>query len=135
MFTLFTTACYGQQIASFNRDSLISVTLIEFDRLVDTSIDLLRTKHLSEISDLENRNIMMCLNTILMAHDTSLERRFAKGRYETLEQAAKEQKYTANIIKRYPEWTLNRGMGFYFPKLQMELYGTPSLYAWFQVKG
>lgn len=134
MFLLLTTVCHGQETVTFNRDLPISITLTEFDKLVNCSIRLLKTKNLSEISDLENRNIMMCLNTILMASDTLFKKRFTKGIYESLEKAAKENKYTENIIKLYPEWRLNRGMGFYFPKLEMELYGTPSPYAWFQVK-
>ncbi|SFD24031.1 hypothetical protein SAMN05518672_1011206 [Chitinophaga sp. CF118] len=41
--------------------------------------------------------------------------------------------YTKDIITVYKEWIPNRGMGFYFPKLQMELYGTPMLYAIYNV--
>jgi hypothetical protein len=110
------------------------ITEIEFDILVDSSIYLLTTHDLSDISDDDHKNIMMCLNTIFMASDSSLQRRFVSGRYKRLEAVAEKNNYTDNIIKIYPEWLPNRGMGFYFPKLDMELYGTPRLYAWFQVR-
>ena len=135
MASLFlVSACFGQQTARFNLDSLKVITKVQFDRLVDTSISLLQTRKLSDIPDSGHINIMMCLNTIFMAYDTIQQKRFRTGRYAKLEQVAELKKYDREIIRVYPEWIPNRGMGFYFPKLRMELYGTPRLYAWFQVE-
>jgi len=110
----------------FNRDSSISITLKEFDKQIDDCISWLQTKQISDISDEQHMQIMMCLNTILM-------RDFKGGHYEQLNKVSEEKNYTKDIIKIYTEWIPNRGMGFYFPKLQMELYGTPMLYAIYNV--
>ena len=69
---------------------------------------------------------MLCLNTIMMRH-------FNGDQYERLTEAAKKMNYIKDIIKIYPDWVPNRGMGFYFQKLKMELYGTPRAYAIFEV--
>lgn len=125
--------CYGQKPPAFNRDSIKEISKVQFDKLVDSSIFYMQTRALSEIPDSVHINIMMCLNTVFMSLDTTFRSKFMGGRYERLEKVAEERKYTENIIKVYTEWVPNRGMGFYFPELQMELYGTPFLYAWFQV--
>lgn len=117
-----------------DRDTPKNISQSQFDKLVDTSIVLLQNKKLSDISDSGHINLMMCLNTIFMAHDTDFNKLYKGGRYEQLEKVVNEKEYTRNITKVYPEWHANRGMGFYFPKLQMELYGTPFLYACFSVE-
>ena len=111
----------------FNRDSSIHISLLAFDIQIDKCINLLKEKKLKEISDDEHIEIMMCLNTIFM-------RDFKGGHYEQLIQISEEKKYTTDIIKVYPKWIPNRGMGFYFPDLNMELYGTPMLYAIYDVQ-
>ena len=111
----------------FNRDSSQTILKEDFDSLVDQSISLLKTKKLEEITDEQHIKIMKSLNTISV-------RKLKKGRYEKLEEVSKQIEYTKNITKRYPDWIPNRGMGFYFPKLKMELYGTPMPYAIFDVK-
>jgi len=135
---------------NFNRDSIRTITLSDFNRRVDRAIECLQTKELTQIADSDHINIMMCLNTILM---TSLKEkgplisqtpngqvkmyatidRFTNGRYKQLEDIADQKNYDRNIVKVYPDWVFSRGMGLYFVKLQMELYGTPHLYAFFQV--
>ena len=126
----FSHNTFGQKddtIKEINRDSSRSISKKDFDSLVDESTKLLESKNLDEISDTQHINIMLCLNTIFM-------RDFENGRYEKLESVSEQKEYTKNITKRFPEWIPNRGMGFYFPKLPMELYGTPMLYAIFDVK-
>ena len=94
--------------------------------MVDNSIKLIQTKELSKIKDKEHIDIMMCLNTIFV-------RKLSGGQYQILETVAKEKEYSKNITKVYPEWTPNKGMGLYFKKLKMELYGTPRPYSFYQV--
>lgn len=125
---------FSQQNGTFNRDSVKTITLVEFDKLVNRSIELLEAKELKDISDDQHVDIIMCLNTIFMARDTKLKLRFTSGNYEKLEKVADEVHYDSDIITVYPNWIPNRGMGFYFPDLEMELYGTPRQYAWYQVK-
>ena len=111
-----------------NRDISPTISKKEFDALIDVSISLLKTKTLQAITDEEHIRIMLCLNTIFM-------RDYKNGRYEKLRAIAEKKDYSTKIINHYPQWIPNRGMGFYFPKLKMELYGTPSPSAIFDVKG
>ena len=111
---------------AFNRDSSKHISQKDFDLLIDNCITLLQTKKLNAISDEQHIQIMMCLNTIFM-------RRLKAGHYDELEKISEETKYTRDIIKVYPNWVPNRGMGFYFPQLKMELYGTPSRYAIYDI--
>ncbi|MCR8562014.1 hypothetical protein KXD93_30445 [Mucilaginibacter sp. BJC16-A38] len=123
---------FGQQ-QQFIPDSAHNIpkkiTWTEFHSRVDRAVKLLQTKELSAISDSDHVNIMLCLNTIFLGN------RFLKGfndaRCKRLLYVANEKDYKNNIGKVYPEWLFNRGMGQYYPKLKMELYGTPNLYAIF----
>jgi hypothetical protein len=128
------TTVPSKRQTAFHRDSSRSITKKEFDNMVDTCILLLNNNELKAIPDSGHIRIMLCLNTIFMAHTPQFGRRFIGGRYEVLDALCTTKKYTTDIIKVYPKWIPNRGMGFYFPDLNMELYGTPSLYAWLQVK-
>lgn len=111
----------------FNRDSSIHISLLEFDAKVDSCIIYLTDKRLKDISDEQHIEIMMCLNTIFM-------RDFKSGHYDELRQVSEQKKYTTDIVKVYPKWIPNRGMGFYFPELKMELYGTPMPYSIYDVQ-
>jgi hypothetical protein len=123
---LVSTGLYAQQ-GQTNDRKIIEITQGEFDEKVDDSILNLETKTLKEISDKEHITIMMCLNTIFM-------RNFEGGQYLKLEEVAKQKKYVEEITIVYPENSPNRGMGYYFSKLRMELYGTPSQYAYYKIK-
>lgn len=81
---------------------------------------------MKDISDEQHIQIMMCLNTIEM-------KSLKGGEFDQLLKVVNEKKYTQDITKVYKEWTPNRGMGFYFHKLKMELYGTPMPYAVYHV--
>jgi 5-hydroxyisourate hydrolase-like protein (transthyretin family) len=105
---------------AFNRDSSIVISLLNFDKQITDCINLLSKKNLREISDEQ--------------HITILMRNFRGGLYDEIKQLAEEKKYTEDIIKVYPKWVANRGMGFYFPDLNMELYGTPMPYAIYNVE-
>ena len=147
----FSFKSFGQKIKmDFDPDSSETISLTEFNQRIDRAIEVLQTKNLNQIADSDHVNIMMCLNTIFMTGsnkrgplisatpDSTVKgyariQRFNNGRYKQLEDITKQKKYQQNIIKLYPEWIPNRGMGFYFPKLHMELYGTPHLYALFEV--
>jgi 5-hydroxyisourate hydrolase-like protein (transthyretin family) len=110
----------------FNPDSSPDISQKEFDGLVNSSITLLQTQQLKDISDAEHIRIMMCLNTITMQG--------LKGyKYDKLKEVSVQKKYTQNILKIYTHWVPNRGMGFNFYDLKMELYGTPSPYAVYNI--
>jgi hypothetical protein len=142
---------FGQKIKmDFDPDSGKTISLTEFNQRVDRAIEVLQTKKIAQIADSDHVNIMMCLNTIFMTRenkrgplitatpDSTIKMyasipRFKNGRFKHLEDIVEQKKYEENIIKIYPKWTSNRGMGYYFPKLKMELYGSPHWYAWFHV--
>jgi len=119
----------------FDKDKQQRISLTEFYHRVDRATKLLQTKELSAISDKDHINIMMCLNTIFTFKSTlsGTDKRFNNARCKKLEIVADEINYQHNIMKVYPQWVHNRGMGQYYPKLKMELYGTPNLYATFSV--
>lgn len=125
---------FCQKASSFNRDSLKVISKVSFDKLVDASIDLLKTKKLSEISDSGHINIMMCLNTIFMTRDTSFQKRFTSERYKQLKQLVEQKKYSREITKVYPEWIPNRGMGFYFPNFKWNFMERRVCIAGFKLK-
>jgi hypothetical protein len=126
---------FGQNTdKNFNRDSSKTISLVEFNYRVDRAAELLKTKELSAISDTDHINIMMCLNTIFMVRKKhSIEQVFTGSRYKELETLADKLKYGPSLSKVYTKVIPNRGMGFYFPQLKMELYGTPYRYAIFNV--
>ncbi|HZX57311.1 MAG TPA: hypothetical protein VFE54_01240, partial [Mucilaginibacter sp.] len=59
------------------------------------------------------------------------KRRFSGGQYDKLFYMMDSRLYFDQIIKIYPKWIPNRGMGMFFPTLQMEMGGTPMRYAIF----
>ncbi len=142
---------FGQKIKlDFNPDSVKKISLVEFNQRVDRAIIMLETRKLSQIPDTEHINIMMCLNTIMMTSskelgalisvspDSTLKvyatiKRFSNGRYQKLEDITEQKKYDEKILKVYPEWIWTVGMGYYFPKLKMEVYGLPDPRSWFDV--
>jgi hypothetical protein len=111
----------------FNRDHFFSITKAAFHAQVDSCISWIKEKPLAALSDEQHVQVMYCLNTIFM-------RRLESGNYGVLLQLVEQMRYTFDIIKIYPEWIPNRGMGFYFPKLKMELYGTPMPYSCYSVE-
>lgn len=122
--------CFGQQ-ADFNVREQKKISKSDFDSLVDNSISLLKTKKLKKITDQEHIDIMYCLNTIFVLGTMDIQ--FREGRYSDLEALERQTEYSKKIINVYTDWTFNKGMGWYFPKLKMELYGTPSIASVYQI--
>ncbi|HVV55046.1 MAG TPA: hypothetical protein VHC47_06975 [Mucilaginibacter sp.] len=122
---------FGQQAAVDSTNNKPKrVTFAEFHLRVERATKLLQAKELSGIADSDHVNIMMCLNTIFL---NNFDKRFNDVKCKKLVAISNERDYKHNITKVYPEWLYNRGMGQYYPKLKMELYGTPSPYATFAV--
>ena len=107
---------------------------MNFNKLVDSCTLLLKTKRVHEITDSGHIDLMLCFNTIHFSNTFDPEKRrfekkFSGDRYDLLEKVIEDVDYLREIIKVYPEWIPNRGMGYFFPKLKMELAGTPRRYA------
>ena len=107
------------------------ITFAEFDRRINGAIKLLQTKDLSKITDSDHVNIIMCLNTIFM---NSLGEKFKRLHCKKLLWISNKVDYMHKIDKIYPNWIFNRGMGHYYPKIKKELYGTPNMYATFDIQ-
>ncbi len=112
-----------------NMDSLIIVTKQQFDTIVQHCTSLLTTRRNIEIKDADHIKIIRLINTINMSQDTS----FKSGIYADFMKQVKDKDYEKEISTYY-DWIPNRGMGFYFQKLQVELGGTPHLYSKYRIK-
>jgi hypothetical protein len=107
------------------------IALIDFNQRVDRAIKLLETKKLSAISDSDHINIMMCINTVFLSD--LHKKKSSDHRYMKL--LVLDVNYSFDIRKVYPDYMFNTGMGYYFPKLKMELNGVPAEYAYFEIQG
>lgn len=111
---------YGQ--ANPDRQQ-VSITLEEFNLVVDHSIKLLEGEF-DKISDFGHIQIVTCFNTIVFNHSKigwpDFDDPGYKGsRYEKLFSLVSSAKYLDNLLKKYPEFVLSRGMGYYFPTLDL----------------
>lgn len=112
-----------------NMDSLIVISEQRFNSIIDTC-SLILTKHrVIEIKDSEHIEIIRLINTISMSQDNS----FKTGIYSDFMKLVNEKDYEKEL-STYFDWIPNRGMGFYFQKLQIELGGTPHLYSRYTIK-
>jgi hypothetical protein len=107
-----------------NMDSKNVLTKKQFELKVNESTSILNNKRLIEITDKENIQIIRLINTILMSQDSL----YKSGTYSDFIKAVERTSYEKEIASFY-DWIENRGMGFYFQKLQVELGGTPHLYS------
>lgn len=108
------------------------ISLSQFNSKVDRAYTLLSTKKLSDISDSDHINIMMCLNTIDINKYGRKPNDLKGNRYLKLEILSLQKNYNRDILKIY-SYVINTGMGYYFPKLKMALYGAPNDYARFEI--
>lgn len=121
----------GQNIGTkptFKRDVSPTITKSEFDCLVDETIYFLESNTLEQATDKEHTSMIMCINTVFFKYKKEERYRILKVTFTQV-----QNEYVAFITTHYPDFTYNRGMGFYFPSLKMELLGTPFQYAMFNV--
>ena len=112
-----------------NMDSIIRVDAEDFSIRVKNSLELLKTKRLIELSDQNNIEIIRITNTLWMSQDSI----YKKGIYKEFSDEISKTNYEKEISTFY-DWIPNRGMGFYFQKLQVELGGTPHLWSRYVIK-
>jgi hypothetical protein len=110
-------------------DSSIVVTRQQFVTIVQHCTSLLKARRNIEIEDADHIKIIRLINTINMSQDVSLK----SGIYAEFMKLVKDKEYEKEISNYY-DWIPNKGMGFYFQKLQVELGGTPHLYSRFTIK-
>lgn len=126
---------FGQNSNQVHPDTSKKITLTEFQSRVDRATMLLKTKKLSAISDTDHINIIMCINTIHIVNHSFLEPKLTAKRYKKFEAMLTKVDYSKNIIKVYPIFLWNTGLGYYFPKLNIELDGNPAEYSMFYIEG
>ncbi|MFM1999372.1 MAG: hypothetical protein RL204_1319 [Bacteroidota bacterium] len=112
-----------------NMDLKNIVNQAQLERLVSQSIIILDTKSNLVITDDENIQIIRLINTIRMNQDSL----FKSGVYLDFMEDVEKMNYEREISIRY-DWIPNRGMGYYFQKLQVELGGSPHLYSTYVIE-
>lgn len=112
---------------NINFDSTVTITKVQLDSIIFKSTTLLKTKKLSEISDQDHIDIARLYNTALVSISSDS---FSLTQFSEL---LSDKEYMQNITNVYPDWIPSRGMGFYFPKVQIELGGTPHAISYFTV--
>lgn len=112
-----------------NMDSMVTIELVEFKKKVQESTKLLETKKVRELSDEQNIQIIRLTNTLRMNQNSLIR----KEEYKEFEELIVRSNYANKISTSY-DWIQNRGMGFYFQKLQIELGGTPHLWSVYVIK-
>jgi len=112
-----------------NLDSSIVVSKQQFDTIVEHCTSLLKNRMTTELNDQDHIKIIRLINTLRMNQSSS----YNINIYSDFMKLVQEKDYEKEISIYY-DWTPNRGMGFYFQKLQIELGGTPHLYSRYRIK-
>ena len=107
-------------IANFNgkrfEKAAINTTKKEFDALVESSINLFKTKSFEQITDIEHRTIIRVINTIAAQE-------LEGNNYEELEEMVVSKDYAVKMTTKY-KWIYSKGLGFYFLELGIDLGST-----------
>ena len=99
----------------------ITVSQQQFDSLIVSATSVLSNQPFIEIKDSDHVNIIRLINTLNFNMHSSSK----KSHYKKFIKLLAEKDYEKQISNHY-HWTPNKGMGMYFPKLQVELGGTPN---------
>jgi hypothetical protein len=117
----------------YSTDTILTITKYQLDSLLQVSITFLKEKDIPQFTDSEHRLIIRLSNSGFMApykdtvyFNTSLYADFSNWLVKT--------KYTDQLTRIYPDWVHSRGMGFFFPKLGIELDGTPYMRSMYYIE-
>lgn len=116
------------QEVDFNRDrdSIYDISKNGFDSLlVQTTAWLKRKKDLSAIPPGIHVAIIRLQNTISIAMSSGSDTAYDKRKVATFLDWYEKRAYGTRITEVYPDFKVSRGLGYYFPKLGVELHGTP----------
>jgi hypothetical protein len=114
-------------LAKENMDSVISITKKDFDSTIVYCFPLLK-KAVTAIGIQDHVKIIRCYNTLTFNHDHNLKDKL----YKTFIAMIREEDYVHSMYSMY-DWIPNRGMGYYFQRLQIELLGTPHSYSMYTI--
>ena len=139
---LLPVALYGQsgstqfddlavRLHSADRDSMVHVDSTRFRALAEHLCLKFKDTPLEAWSEKDHINLMRSLNTIMF--ELRPGERFHGEPYQRLDDLSWSTDYRHWAAENLGGWVPNRGMGFYFIKLDMELEGTPTLHGRFNV--
>jgi len=127
VFLIFLMATGNAQFVTpiSNADSFsITLSRAEFETLVDSCTWLLKSKKITEISDSGHIYIILCKNTIFYSRkNKSVKKRFEGDKFENYSHLLNDSGYVKKLGDIYTDWQTNKGMGIYFPQLQIEFGG------------
>lgn len=116
---------------STNLNAVKIISTEEFQKKVEKSVEQLNSQEINTFADSINIEIIMCLNTIAFTNDSLNHKRFSGGIYEQLVVLTSEKDYLKILMTKFPKNVPSRGLGIYFPELDIELYGTPHPYSYY----
>ena len=118
-------------LTSLHRDPMVPVDSVRFHALAEH----LCVKFMEDPSDQwsykDHINLLRCTTTIVF--ESRPEERSARDPYQRFDSVIDANNYIRWIADPYPRWTPNRGIGLYFPDVDIELNGTPPLRGRFNV--
>ena len=119
--------------SSINWDSTITITKKQLDSITLKCTNLFYNTDVNKFTSSEHTLILRLLNSGLMVplKDTTF---FQTREYSQFLKLVDSSKYINKLLKLYPDNLISRGMGYYFPELKVEYYGTPHLRSYFYVE-
>lgn len=114
-----------------DRDSMVHISGERFHALVMHLTHKLERTPFAQWSTADHINLMRALNTTMFASLPG--ERFHREPYRHMDHLSDSTGYRHWAANNLGGWVPNRGMGFYFPELDMELEGTPTLHGQFNV--
>jgi CRISPR/Cas system-associated protein endoribonuclease Cas2 len=118
---------------SINWDSTLIITKKQFDSITLKCTNLFYGTDFYKFTNNEHSLILRLLNSGLMVplKDTSL---LKTKEYSQFLNLVDSTKYINKLLKKYPDYLISRGMGYYFPELRVEYYGTPHLRSYYYIE-
>ena len=102
----------------------------QFKTIIQHCISLLNTHQVREIVSEEHVIIIKSINTINKSRHILSK----NDSYEVFMKLVAEKKYEIELSSFF-DWTPNKGMGYYFPSLQVELGGSPAPNSYYEILG
>lgn len=129
----FSNISFGQTTRSKMKcDSAFSISYNEFEKIVIESLKLLENKKLKSIKISDHQKMIRAYNTIWI--DRVKDARLNSKNIKSLEKIMGNREYIRKVVKVFPKWVPNRGMGIYFDALNIELGGAPCSWSRYFIK-
>lgn len=109
-------------------DSLVIVNKNQFDIIIKFCTKLLTVFKINEIQNVDHIKIIRLINAIRISQSDLLKH----GIYADFMKLVEDINYDKQMYTYY-DWIPNKGMGFYFKQLNIELGGTPRMYSVFKI--